>query len=136
MPVRGRPKAPVIVLQAVGPASAGPNCFWARRFRLKRDGSDWQRLGAFRRGGRPTRQQLDLLDMGDVDHGAIPPLDPTPHPEPLAGERLHVDARSFEGLAVLALDEDGEIGPPILGEVQIDAAFPSPTAATTPSTSW
>ena len=43
------------------------------------------------------------------------------HPELLSGERLWIDTGSLEGFAVLALDQHGEIVPPILVEVEIDA---------------
>ena len=49
-------------------------------------------------------------------------LDPAPHPELLSGKRLWIDPSRLEGLAVLALHEDGEILAPILVEVEIEAA--------------
>ena len=73
------------------------------------------------RGNLATGQELDLPDIGGMDHRAVPPLDPTPHRELLAGERLRVDPSRLEGFAVLAVDEHGEIPVPILVEVKIDA---------------
>ena len=60
--------------------------------------------------------------MGHVDHRPVPPLEPPAHPELLSGERLWIDTGGLEGVAVLALDQHGEILPPILVEVEIDAS--------------
>jgi hypothetical protein len=51
------------------------------------------RLRSLRRGSSGVGQDLDLLDLGDVDHGAVPPFDPAPNAELLTGKRLGVDAR-------------------------------------------
>ena len=57
------------------------------------------------------------------------------HAEAFPGEGFEVDAGGGKRGRVLAVDADGEIAMPVLGEIQIDPAPPSPTGATVPSTS-
>src|SRR5262249_6679599 len=46
----------------------------------------------------------------------------TAHPQPLACERLGIEARNFQRVIVLAVDRNREVAMPILVEVEIDAA--------------
>jgi hypothetical protein len=59
--------------------------------------------------------------MSGGDHRSVAPLDPATHPHPFAGKPLEVDTGSRECTNVLAVDADGEVAPPIVAEVEIDA---------------
>jgi hypothetical protein len=76
----------------------------------------------------PVALELGLLRSGEsrsardewLHHRTVPPLDPAPHPLP--GKCLHVHSGGGEGAHLLARDENGEIGSPVLGEVETDLA--------------
>jgi hypothetical protein len=59
--------------------------------------------------------------MSGGDHRPAAPFDPAAHPNPFAGKRLDVDTGRRERSNVLAVDADGEVAPPIVAEVEIDA---------------
>jgi hypothetical protein len=54
-------------------------------------------------------QKLDLLRVGRLDHGTVPPDHPAPHADPFAGESFEVDALGLKRARILARDADGEI---------------------------
>jgi len=59
--------------------------------------------------------------MGRGNHRPVAPLDPAAHAHVLAGKPFEVDARGGKCLDVFSLDADGEVAPPIIGEIEVDA---------------
>src|SRR4026207_114101 len=71
--------------------------------------------------GSCVRQQLKLLGMASGNHRPVAPLDPAAHTGVFAASPFEVDARGGKCRYVPALDADGEVAPPIIGEIEIDA---------------
>ena len=59
--------------------------------------------------------------MGGCDHRSVAPLDPATHADALAAKSFEVEAGRGERGSVLAVDADGEVAPPIVAEIEIDA---------------
>jgi hypothetical protein len=71
--------------------------------------------------GSCGRQQLQLLRMRSGNHRPVAPLNPAAHTHGLAGKPFEVDASGGKCRDVL-LDADGEVAPPIIGEIEVDAS--------------
>src|SRR4030088_2559002 len=61
--------------------------------------------------------------VGDFHLRAVIELDPTAHPNPLAGELAHIETRLTEKLHVLRRYRDGEILAIIGAEIDVGAAL-------------
>ena len=64
--------------------------------------------------------------MARLDHGTVSPGEPTPHAQALAGKGVRIEPGACKGGGVFARDADGEVAPPVRGEIQIEAAAPLP----------
>ena len=67
------------------------------------------------------RQQLELLGMARLDHGAVAPGECAPGQHAPAGQRFDVDPSGGKGRKLLALDADGEVAAPVFRKIEMEA---------------